>query len=88
MKKQYKYIHFELSSSENELSFYCINNKSNKIIGEVTWYKQWKCHVFNAWNDLAIFNVSCLEDIVDFMEQLQNSKKGKSSEFDFEANTA
>lgn len=43
------------------------NNKSKDILGRLSYYPTWKQYVFESEYG-AIFNNSCLRDILDFME--------------------
>jgi len=71
IQTKYPYIHFEKSKNHPHLKteiWYCLNNKSNSILGTIKWYGTWKQYCFLP--DLAIFNKGCLLDIIDFLNQL------------------
>ena len=72
MKAKYKYVHFEDNGSGG---YWCLNNKSGDILGEITYYARWKDYVFSAWNDLCVFNATCLDDISEFMKSVKADKK-------------
>lgn len=77
MKKKYKYIHFEqiiIDGFWNMDGFWnCINNKHKTVLGVVSYYTSWRQYVFNAEDASNIFSQDCLEDIVDFMKQLNSN---------------
>lgn len=75
MKTRYKYIHFERVATFWE----CYNNKSEKVLGEINYYPSWRCWVFESVGLGIVFNVGCLRDIADFMEQLGAAKKSKTT---------
>lgn len=75
MKIKYKYIHFEKLGEYGKHSQYaCYNNKSNGMLGGISYYIKWRQFVFYPQAD-TIFNSSCLLDIVDFLDQLNGKKK-------------
>lgn len=65
----YKYI--EVSKDDetyNGKPFFIIHNKkSSAILGNVHWFYGWNCYVSEFERD-CIFSVSCLRDVIDFME--------------------
>ena len=69
MKTKYKFIHFK--QLENSL-WACNNNKSLDTLGYVEYYPRWKQYVFSTLSPDVVFNVSCLNDIADFIKQLKN----------------
>ena len=70
MKTKYKYIYFQ----QHENSLWEIkNNKSKGTLGYIEYYPTWKQYVFTTETTTAVFNISCLLDIVDFIKQLSNS---------------
>ena len=75
MKTTYKYIHFEQATLDRVWN--CINNKHKIVLGVVSYYLPWKQYVFNALYSDDVFSQDCLEDIIDFMKQLD--KKGAES---------
>lgn len=66
MKTRYKHIHFE---DDGAGFYYCKNNRSNNIIGGVSYYTSWKRYVFEGVEG-CVFDTSCLQDICHFMGQL------------------
>lgn len=78
MKTRYKFIHFEMTYLKSVWT--CFNNKSKAALGIVEYYKPWKQWVFSAEDQIDVFSISCLEDILDFMKQLSKEAiNGKDS---------
>jgi len=71
MKTRYKYIHFEEGPGPKAVypSYYCWNNRNDHILGKVFFYRTWDKYVFEG-GDGCVFSASCLEDIIDFLKQL------------------
>ena len=83
MKTRYKHIHFiedfEQLDSEDTLTYICRNNKTDNILGVVAYYLPWKKYEFIG-EEGAGFDISCLEDIIDFTKQLsKEATNGKDS---------
>jgi hypothetical protein len=71
MKTRYKYIHFDLAGgSGRKPCYHCRNNKSGGFLGVIDYYSRWRSYVFSAAST-AVFDESCLLDIIDFMKQLK-----------------
>lgn len=66
MKTRYKHIHF---LQMNKYHWVCLNNKSEAELGNIDYYKPWRKYVFEGEAG-AIFDSSCLQDILHFMGQL------------------
>jgi len=66
--QKYKYIRFE-QSEETKTGWYCKNKKSDDILGFVYFYKPWKQYCFYTIDNM-VFNISCLQDIADFLGYL------------------
>lgn len=78
MKTKYKYIHFEKFKTENHYGYQCLNNKKKTTLGFVRYDKQWKCFIFIPYPFLEMcFSQDCLEDIIDFMQQLKEDTNGE-----------
>ena len=73
MKNKYKHIHFdedfEQLDAEDTPTYLCRNNKTDNILGRVAYYPPWQKYEFIG-EDGAGFDISCLEDIINFMKQL------------------
>ena len=69
MKQKYKKIEFDLVEGR----WYCYNKKSGEELGKVYYYQPWKKYVFDMKEDI-VFDLSCLKDVIDFMEQLRKRK--------------
>lgn len=73
MKTHYQYIHFEkVAETQKTSSWICRNNRSNADLGMIKWYSPWRqyCLITSG----AIFNLSCLNDIIDFIKQLMDER--------------
>ena len=68
MKTKYRFIHFSPTILDGIWN--CVNNRHQTVLGVVSYYKPWKQYVFNAEDPADIFSQDCLEDIIDFMKQL------------------
>jgi hypothetical protein len=71
MKTRYKYIHFEKDIPTAE-GWVIINNRSNAVLGYLAYYKPWKQYVFSQASENIVFNKSCLQEIIHFMDQLES----------------
>jgi len=69
MKTDYKHIHFEAKKEGRSTIWICLNNKTEKYIGFVSHFNQWRRWVFEGMTG-CVFDTSCLTDIIDFMNQL------------------
>ncbi len=75
MKTRYKFIHFaKCNPSSKGWLWGCLNNKDKDIMGVIIYYKPWKQHVIE-FREGCVFNNSCLEDIIDFLGQLNRQEK-------------
>ena len=72
MKTKYKHIHFVavVSGLKNKERYKCMNNKSSAVLGEIFYYTPWRKYVFAMTED-AVFDDSCLRDVINFLEQLK-----------------
>jgi len=82
MKTEYQYIHFAKTAEKPKTVVYeCRNNRSGEVLGEVKWYGPWRQYCFHvaggAPYTTAIFNVGCMKDICDFIEQLPRKTSRK-----------
>ena len=66
LRTHYKHIYFEQRADKD---WDCLNNKSNTLLGWISWYYSWKNYVFTG-STTSIFDAGCLRDIADFLEQL------------------
>ena len=73
MKTIYRYIKFEKEPDEYQ-RWWCINKKSGTELAGITLYEPW-----NQWvaefNPGCVFNSICLNDISDFLTQLNQATK-------------
>ena len=69
MKTKYKYIYFERSIPG---IWVCRDKSSQDVLGCVEYNKPWKQHAIE-FEEIAIFNNQRLNDIADFLTQLNKS---------------
>lgn len=69
MRTKYKFIHFVKDAVFDCDVWDCHNNKTDGILGEVSWYKRWNQWIFEP-EDCCAFSADCLADIQHFMGQL------------------
>lgn len=73
--KEYKYIEFHLLDFNRDTRkfIYICCNKDNEELGTVEWYEPWNQYVYK---DLikAIYSTTCLLDIADFVNEINNLK--------------
>ncbi len=51
------------------------NNRTHGQLGILSWYKPWKQYVFSGQPE-CVFNLSCLEDVIDFIKnEIPKEKK-------------
>jgi len=51
------------------------NIRSQAFLGEIKWYSAWRQYCFFTTMD-AVFNDSCMRDILDFIGQLSAARNG------------
>ncbi len=79
LKTKYEYIHFEkeiMPASKKTLVYSCRNNRSGDELGYVKWYSPWRQYCFFP-DEMVVFNVGCLNDVVDFIGQLRGQREAK-----------
>lgn len=75
MKTQYKFIYFLKTYDLPKTSVWHLRSrKSDDLLGEVKWYGPWRQYCYFAMNE-AVYSVGCLEDINDFIRQLEEERK-------------
>ena len=70
LKTKYKWIRFEKGHSND---WVCLN-KDEECLGIVEYNKGWRQFTFEPDSFRLIFNFRCLEDIADFLKQLNKTK--------------
>ena len=73
MKTRYKHIYFDEVPTmivEEHCTWFCRNNKTDDVLGTLTYYSPWKRWVFEGEQD-CLFDESCLADIIHFIKQLK-----------------
>ena len=78
MKYKYKYIYFK-KTCERPVNYTIYNNRSNEEIGTVSYYSRWRQYVFSG-ESFCVFNISCLRDVIHFIEQLPRKSGGPKQE--------
>ena len=75
MKTKYKWIRFEKHVCIDIVEWLCMN-KSDQCLGAVEYDAGWRQFVFivSVWEGETKFNFRCLEDIADFLKQLNKTK--------------
>jgi len=72
-----KYLEFRFFaySQTKVTSIWDVLSKNNKIcLGWIKWHSSWRCYAFSPAKD-TIFNVSCMQDIVNFINKLMDKRK-------------
>jgi len=70
MKTIYQYITFlERESTGKTSKWACRNKKSEAVLGEIKWYGAWRQYCYFPTIQ-AVYSAGCLNDISDFIEQL------------------
>lgn len=78
MKTKYKYIKFGLVEQLPKTSVWqCINTKGGYPLGYVKWYPLWRQYCYFPTETAAVYSAGCLEDINDFITQLEQDRKEK-----------
>ena len=76
MKTKYKWIVFvELLSVRGKTTKWECFNTSNEILGDVYWRNGWRQYIFCPTFDAVEFNNRCLNDIADFLTQLNEIQR-------------
>ena len=75
MKTKYKYIHFICVKDTGKTTQWEIRNNQTKfLLGGVKWFSSWRQYCFFTVAE-AVFNNSCMLDILDFIGQLEEARK-------------
>ena len=74
MKTRYRFIHFVQSSNG---PWACHNNKTGDLLGVVHFYHLWRQHVWRQSGPEGVFSADCLQDIADFIGQLDKPESIK-----------
>ena len=86
MKTKYKYIHFEEEQNPGRKTtkWNCLNSNSGNLLGYVEWYGAWRQYTFSTYSPAfsyeyinIILNKGCLDDISDFLDQLNKAQRSK-----------
>ena len=75
MRTEYKYIHFVKTKDKAKTSVWeCCQDSNYSVLGEVKWYSPWRQYCYWSYV-VAVYNVGCLTDIIDFVNQLNKEKR-------------
>ena len=55
--------------TEKDIMYY-VKNKDNEDLGDIGYYKDWKCWIFEPEISI-IFSADCLQEIVDFIKEIE-----------------
>ncbi|MHA1470841.1 MAG: hypothetical protein ACTSSP_09815 [Candidatus Asgardarchaeia archaeon] len=81
MKVKNEYINFvEIEKKPKTKVYSCKSNSNGDELGRVQWYAPWRQYVFSpilkiVMADVVVFNKGCLDDIGDFIGQLNVAHK-------------
>lgn len=77
MRTRYKFIYFTKITQKTKTSVWkCRNNKNHWPLGEVKWYPAWRQYCYFP-TDEGVYSRGCLENINDFIDQLEEERKTK-----------
>jgi hypothetical protein len=85
MKTHYKYLHFRETPNPGRKTtkWDVMNTNEGDHLGYIYWYGAWRQYVFSPFltqmapYDSIILNNGCLDDIGDFLNQLNKAQRGK-----------
>lgn len=79
MKTKYKFINFELIETKTKTGMWkCLNNRGDSLLGFIKWYPSWRQYCYFTMEQEAVYSKGCLEDIIDFINQLNAKRKEKN----------
>lgn len=79
MKTEYRYVHFVDMSGDEYQYWNCVNTKHGDILGFVAIYDPWNQWCYFPGEDV-VYSSECLDDIADFLRQLNDGDKPKIGE--------
>lgn len=75
MKMDYKYIEMREVVKKPKTSVYAVFNKSHvDLLGYIKWHPPWRQYCFFPEEE-TVWNMNCLNDVVDFIKQLMDARK-------------
>ena len=78
MKTEYKYLEFtQFADTGKTTKWNCHNKSSGTILGKIKWHPAWRRYCYFPIIH-AVYDITCLNDISDFLEQLWQKKKMKT----------
>ncbi len=91
MKTKYEHIHFDFAPENfrkapggdvrklKTLIYWCVSNRGNDYLGTVKWFGRWRQYCFFPAEE-AVFSVGCMNDIIDFIKQLESLRNEAKKE--------
>jgi len=70
------YLSFVEIKDTGKTKVYTVLNKDYQDLGIISWRTGWRRHVFSPYN--AVFDVSCLNEICNFINVLMEDRKNGS----------
>jgi len=75
VKTEYRYLKFEEKPSTGKTKIYLVKAvRDGAVLGHIKWYNTWRQYCFFPVMQ-TLYNKSCLEDVVHFIDQLANERK-------------
>ena len=79
-KTKYKYVHFvKVGDSGKTQVWDCYNSANQYTLGRISYLNTWRQYIFSP-NSYAYFSVGCMEDICNFISQLEDIRKTRREE--------
>lgn len=79
MSKYLNFVKYEVPNRKTPI-YRVLSNSNNTILGTIEWYAQWRRYTFRPTPGVSlVFDVFCLHDIVEFIEQLMRARLMKES---------
>lgn len=77
LENNYKYITMIKTEDKPKTSVFDVYTKNGDVVlGEIKWFPNWRQYCFFPEDD-CVFSKGCMNDINNFIEQLQNLRKQK-----------
>ena len=71
--KYLKYV--EINNTGKTKKFEIYNKNSNELLGKVYWYAHWRKYIFSPSPKELIFDVTCMFDIINFIDNLMEERR-------------
>jgi hypothetical protein len=79
-KTEGSWVDFRLHgiSPSGKTRTWVVQNRENlTILGRIEWFSRWRKYTFNPNPDM-VFEVTCLRDIADFLEEIMKEHRAKA----------